>query len=296
VAALDDDAAVWRAPAQLQVATIDTMVEDVDFRVSWPGFDFLALGRRLISINLSDLAAMGASPRHALVSVSLHSFLPAKSVARLYDGIWRQARRYGCTVAGGDISGTSGPLVLTAALFGKIPRGSRPLLRSGARPGWGIAVTGRLGDAALGLQLLEAGKRPVSRSERRWVKALLDPQPRLEAAQVLRRAGVRVAGDISDGLFTEVEKIAGAAGLGARLEQAAFPSETRDWRLIGSSEDFELICAAPLSTLEAAAVPLKKETGLQLTVVGRLTAKSGLRLNADGREVDIKGLGYEHFR
>jgi thiamine-monophosphate kinase len=282
------------------VATIDTLVEGIDFRLRWPGFDFQSLGRRLMSINLSDVAAMGARPLHALISVCLRPSLPAESVTRLYSGISRQAKRYGCTIAGGDISGTSGPLVLTAVLFGAIPRGSRPLLRTGARAGWGIAVTGRLGDAARGLRLLEAGKRPVSGTQRRWVKALLDPQPRLEAAQVMRRVGVRVAGDISDGLFREVERIAAPAGLGARLDGAAFPAEppttARDWLLTGSSEDFELICAAPIATLEAAAAALKKEVRLPLTLVGRLTAEPGIRVEVNGEEMDVKGLGYEHFR
>lgn len=300
VGASEDDAAVWRGRSHLVVATIDTLVEGVDFRLRWPDFDLQLLGRRLMSINLSDLAAMGAVPAHALVSICLRPGLPAESVIRLYRGIASQARRYWCSVAGGDISGTSGPLVLTAALVGAVPRRSHLLLRTGARAGWGIAVTGRVGDAARGLRLLEAGKRPASPAQRRWVRALLDPQPRVEAAQVLSRAGVRVAGDISDGLFREVERIASPAGLGARLDAAAFPAEPartpRDWILSGSSEDFELICAAPVATLEKAAWALKRKTGLPLTLVGRLTEESGISLDVNGKKMELKELGYEHFR
>ena len=119
VAAPGDDAAVWRGDP-IVVATTDTMVEEIDFRLEWPGFDFRLLGRRLMAINLSDLAAMGAEPRHALVSLSLRGTLPVADVGRLYRGIAEQAHRYRCTVAGGDLSGTLGPLTLTATLVGRL--------------------------------------------------------------------------------------------------------------------------------------------------------------------------------
>jgi thiamine-monophosphate kinase len=119
VAAPGDDAAVWRGDS-IVVATTDTMVEEIDFRLEWPGFDFRRLGRRLIAINLSDLAAMGAEPRHALVSLSLRGTLSVADVGRLYRGIAEQAHRFGATVAGGDLSGTLGPLTLTATLVGRL--------------------------------------------------------------------------------------------------------------------------------------------------------------------------------
>ncbi len=307
VGAPDDDAAVWRSPAGPTVATIDTLVEGVDFRLDWPAFDFRVLGRRLVSINLSDLAAMGAQPPiHALVSLCLRSEVRAPSVARLYRGIAEQARRYHCTVAGGDLSATNGPLVLTAALFGSIPLKAAALRRSGARAGWQLATTGRLGNAAAGLALLEAGRRPGTPAERRWVRAQLDPQPRLEAARLLRDGGIRVAGDISDGLFREVERITEASGVGAVLEIASLPIDPalerayprRAWRLaLEESEDFELVCAAPAERVAALAPQLRRATGLTLTSIGRLGPGAGVRLrDAAGRTVQLSGRGYEHFR
>ncbi|TMC29046.1 MAG: hypothetical protein E6J32_08300 [Chloroflexi bacterium] len=165
MAAPNDDAAVWRGDS-LVAATTDTMVEGVDFRLEWPGLTFRLLGRRLMSINLSDLAAMGADPGHALISLCLPGSLVLQDVTGLYRGISERARQYGCTIAGGDLSGTDGPMVLTAALYGTLPTGRRPLRRSGARAGWGLGVTGVLGRAAAGLGLLLAGKSPRTAAER----------------------------------------------------------------------------------------------------------------------------------
>ena len=163
VAAPDDDAAVWRGD-RLVAATTDTMVEEIDFRLEWPGFDFRKLGRRLLAINLSDLAGMGAEPRYALVSISLPGTLAVADVRRLYRGIAEQAHRFGCQIAGGDLSGTPGPLTLTATLVGRLDSRRAMLRRDGARPGWQIAVTGRLGGAAAGLRLLESRVAPASAS------------------------------------------------------------------------------------------------------------------------------------
>lgn len=279
------------------------MVEDVDFRRAWRGFDFELIGRRLMAINLSDLAAMGALPRYALVSMALPPATRVTEVRQLYRGISAMARRYRCPIAGGDLSATGGPMVLTASLFGSIAKSRRPLTRTGARAGWGLAVTGRLGGAALGLTVLEARSRiPADQGEsRRWVRALFQPTPRLEAAQVLRDAGVQVAGDISDGLYREVARIALPARLGADIEAAALPLDAgirrldRGWWAIRESEDFELICAAPIPVLQRAAARLR-ELRLPLTIVGRLTARPGIRVIDNGREHDIQPSGYEHFR
>jgi len=111
------------------------MVEETDFRLEWPGFDFATLGRRLISINLSDLAAMGAEPRYALVSLTLRGTLPVADVLRLYQGIAEQARRFSCAIAGGDLSGTLGLLTLTATLVGRLDSARSVLRRNGVRAG-----------------------------------------------------------------------------------------------------------------------------------------------------------------
>jgi thiamine-monophosphate kinase len=282
------------------------MVEGVDFRLDWPGVTFRTIGRRLMSINLSDLAAMGAEPRHALISLCLPGRLAVADVTELYRGIAERARQYGCSIAGGDLSGTEGPLMLTAALYGTIAPGRRPLRRAGARAGWALAVTGRLGLASAGLGLLLDGKRPRNAAERRWVKALYDPQPRVEAARILQAMGLRVAGDISDGLYREIERIGQPAGLGATIEADQLPldpdvrrSRERAWAGgLMESEDYELVCAAPRKLLEAAATRLRDRLELNFSIVGTMTRERGIRVRVDGRLVSIPsiGAGYDHFR
>lgn len=298
VGAPDDDAAVWRGDPFV-VATTDTMVEGIDFRRAWPGFDFRRLGRRLISINLSDLAAMGAQPRHALISLALPRSTPARDVERLYRGISEQAHRFGTTIAGGDLSATRGPLMATATLIGRITSPQRILRRTGARPGWQIAVTGSLGAAAAGLRLLESGRLPTTRAQRAWVTAQLDPTPQLAAGQALA-ATLTVGGDISDGLYREVERLTQPARLGATIAIDRLPLadglRKTQWALaVKDSEDFELICAGPVARMASAERALDR-LGVPLTVVGTIEARPGIRLRDGARSVHLEGAGYEHFR
>jgi thiamine-monophosphate kinase len=299
VAAPGDDAAVWRGDP-IVVGTTDTMVEGIDFRLEWPGFDFRTLGRRLMAINLSDLAAMGAQPRHALVSLSLRGTLAVSDVGRLYRGIAEQAHRYQCTVAGGDLSGTLGPLTLTATLIGRLGSAGAMLRRAGARPGWVIAVTGQLGAAAAGLRLLESGAQPASRDERAWVSAQLDPAPRIAAGRALVDAGIRVGGDISDGLSREVERLVENVRLGATIDVEQLPLarglHRKQWPLaVTDSEDFELICAAPRARMGIAQRALER-IKLPLTVVGEIEPRPGIRFRNGTRIESFKTAGYEHFR
>ena len=282
------------------VATTDTMVEEIDFRLEWPGFDFRLLGRRLMAINLSDLAAMGAEPRHALVSLSLRGTLRVADVRRLYRGIAEQAHRYGSTVAGGDLSGTLGPLTLTATLIGRLGSARAMLRRAGARPGWVIAVTGRLGAAAAGLRLLESGAQPASRDERAWVAAQLDPTPRVAAGRALVTSGIRVGGDISDGLSREVERLVEDARLGATIDVERLPLarglHKKQWPLaVTDSEDFELICAAPRARMGIAQRALDR-IDVPLTLVGEIERRPGIRFRNGPRIESFKKAGFEHFR
>jgi thiamine-monophosphate kinase len=249
---------------------------------------------------------MGAEPRHALISLCLRPNLPVASITALYRGIRTQARRYSFTVAGGDLSAIDGPLVLSATLFGEIGN-DRPMTRSGGRRGWSLAVTGTLGKAAAGLQLLEAGARSRTPRERRLIAALLDPTPRLNAAQLLRESGITVAGDISDGLVREVVRISEASQLGAIIVDSWLPidpdagerfGERAALRLaLGASEDFELICAAPAEKMALTQVRLAAEAGISLTVIGFLAPRRGVRRQRkDGKFSRVRAAGYEHFR
>jgi thiamine-monophosphate kinase len=299
VPAPEDDAAVWTGD-RFVVGTVDTLVEGIDFRLDWPGFDWRKLGRRLMSINLSDLAAMGAEPRHALVSLCLRRNTKSADVERLYSGIAQQATRFKSTIAGGDLSATDGPLTLTATLIGRVPSARRLLKRTGARPGWQVAVTGTLGGAAAGLRLLESRRSPRTRAEREWVTRQLDPEPRVAAGLALVQAGVRVAGDISDGLYRELEKLTKPGGLGATIEVDRLPLALgigdSGWKLaLEESEDFELVCAAPQLNMKRAIRALAQSENA-LTVIGRIESRPGIRLRRDGRPAALEKVGYQHFR
>ena len=299
LAAPDDDAALWRGDAFV-VATTDTMVEDIDFRMDWPGFDFRLLGRRLISINLSDLAAMGAEPRYALISLALRGTLELGAVRRLYRGIAEQAATFECSIAGGDLSGTQGPITLSATVVGRVSAANRVLRRRGARPGWSIAVTGSLGAAAAGLRLLESRRHPETRAERSWVSALLDPDPQVQAGRALVQAGVRVGGDISDGLYREVERLIQHDRLGATIDIERLPLApglgADEWQLaVRDSEDFQLICAAPAVRISAARRALER-LDVRLTVVGDIDRRPGIRFRRGTRIERLENAGFEHFR
>ena len=284
---------------------MDTMVEGVDFRLGWRAFDFRLLGRRLMAINLSDLAAMGAEPRHALISLCLRPSLPVAGITALYRGIREQARAHGFTVAGGDLSRIDGPLVLSATLVGEIREG-RPMTRSGARPGWCLAVTGNLGGAAAGLELLQSGRRAFTSLERRLIRAQLDPPARVRAGQILRASGIRVAGDISDGLASEVIRIARASKVQAVIIEAGFRFDSRMQSEYGDrkarllalrSEDYELICVAPWNRIQTTSARLKAETGIRLNTIGFIRRGRGvLRVTVSGKIYKMRSAGYEHFR
>jgi thiamine-monophosphate kinase len=198
------------------------------------------------------------------------------------------------------VSGTLGLLTLTATLIGRIDSARSILKREGARPGWLLAVTGSLGGAAAGLRLLESGRGPVTAIERGWVHAQLDPTPRVVAGRVLVESGIRVGGDISDGLYREVERLVEGARLGATIDVERLPLarglHRKQWPLaVKDSEDFELICAAPAPRIAAARRVLGR-IDVPLTVVGEIEPRPGIRLRKGTRLERLEGAGYEHFR
>ncbi len=280
------------------VHTIDTLVEGVDFDRRWT--DLRTLGRRALAVGLSDIAAMGGDRAQALVSLCLPPTANVEEVDGLYAGLREMADLTGTQLIGGDLSATSGPRVITVALVAQADPAA-VLLRSGARPGWAVAVTGRLGGAAAGLRELQAGGVPAHPT---WVARFLDPLPRLREGRVLASAGVRVAGDISDGLLRELERFAEESGTGADVELARVPVERglpeafADWPAMAltAGEDFELVCAAPDEVLHAAARLLASAGLAPLTVCGRLRTDRLIRvLDPAARPVPISRMGFDHF-
>lgn len=279
-----DDAAVlvpWRRPL---VLTADALVEGTHFRHGWESP--AALGRRAFRINVSDLAAMGARPRAALVAVEAPPALPVRMLDRLMGGLAADAHRLGAAVVGGNVA--AGPhLAVTVLLLGEA--GPRLLRRAGARPGDVLVLTGTIGGAGAAVRALEAGRR-VARP----------PVPvRLDAAR--RLAGVASAAiDVSDGVLQDLGHLCRASGVAAELDARRLPLAVRCRRELGdeavrfalsAGEDYELLAAVP-----PRAMPRLREIACRVTRVGLvLPGPPRVYVVEDGRRRTAHEVGFDHF-
>lgn len=300
----DDDAAVWVPTAgSATVASIDALVEGVDFHRHWLSFD--ELGARAFAVAASDMAAMGASSRHCLVTICTAGEERVGVILDLQRGLCRAAAAAGCRVSGGDVSATGGAMVIDVCIVGELPVGSA-MRRAAGQPGDALVVTGMVGRAAAGLHLLRSGTEPVDGVEREWVRAQLQPQPRLREGTTLRELGVRCAGDLSDGLLLDARRTARASGCAAELWLESLPVDERlrtrfshQWLelAVGGGEDFELLAAVPADLLEPL---LRSWAGDQapLTVVGRLLQGAGVSLleRRGGATLPLPTTAASHFR
>jgi thiamine-monophosphate kinase len=300
-----DDAAVWRPPAGMSlVTTQDVLVEDVDFRRAWTA-PYL-LGRRALTISLSDLAAMGARPALCMASLCLPPRTCVDDVAALHLGILDAASDSGCRLVGGDLSATAGPLVIDSVAIGTVEEGLI-LRRDAGRPGDVLAVTGVLGRAAAGLRLL-SGAEPAAPSAgvaETWRKAQLAPVARLDEGLRLAASGVRCAGDLSDGLLVDAGRTAVGSGCAADLWLDRIPvdAELRHWvgdswveLALGGGEDFELLVAASEQVIGAVSTAWPARLA-PITVIGRLRAGTGVHLyeHQGGAERPLPPVHSRHF-
>jgi thiamine-monophosphate kinase len=307
---IGDDAAIWSPPPGRDlVVTTDSLVEAVHFRLDWT--DWVSLGHKSLAVNLSDLAAMGADPRLALVTLGLRGGEALSDLVALYDGLGALAKRAGLLIAGGDIVRSPEALMIHVTAIGDLPHGSG-LIRSAAQPGDLIAVSGTLGASAAGLRLLavgakEADARPATAAQ--LIAAHLRPEPRLELSRLLREKGVVTAMDLSDGLLGDLPKILAASGTRAELEigrlpvaaavRALFPGEWQDLAMRGG-EDYELLFSAPPEVI--ADVQRRAQTiGASVTVIGQVMAPDpGLPLVTvrlpDGELIGAEAGAFDHFR
>jgi thiamine-monophosphate kinase len=286
IGAGQDDAAAWREPdGSVTVATCDTFVEGVHFDFGWQGAT--EIGWRALVFTVSDLAAKGAQPTYGLVSLCAPVDCDHVRVIALYEGMAQAAARTGLKLVGGDTSSTPGPASLTIAALGRAEGAVLP--RSAARPGWSVAVTGRLGAAAAGLEAARSGRE----LEPAWEAAFRHPLPRLAEGAKLAAHGL-CCGDISDGLLREMDKFAAASGAGCRIDLERVPrvSGVSAESALVSAEEVELVCVGPEDQIRAAAAGL----GSELTLVGVLMHEPDVVVvGAGGQRVDPVRRGYGHF-
>jgi len=229
---IGDDAALVRSPSGLLVLTTDALVESVHFDLSLVGLD--DLGWKAIAANVSDIAAVGGRPLHALLTVAGP---PSTDLDLLARGVAEAAAEWGCAVVGGDL--TNAPLiVVSVAMTGGIE--GAPVLRAGARPGDVLWLTGPLGGSAAGLRALREG-RPDDPNAARHRR----PRARPAEGQTARRTGATAMVDVSDGLAADVGHLAAASGVGVALDDIPVAAGATEDDALGGGEDYELVFALP---------------------------------------------------
>ena len=310
---LSDDAALLPCAAgESLVVTCDTLVAGVHFLPDDPAE---SVGVKALAVNLSDLAAMGASPFGYLLSAGLPVEWPRQRLHAWLDGfaagLRRLQQRWGVCLVGGDTVGVPGPLCLTITALGRV--GPKDALRRGAaRPGDDVYVSGSIGDAALGLRALRGELPRLAARHRRWlIGRYREPRPRVSLGP--RLIGLAHAAiDISDGLIADLGHVCAASGVAASIVAAEVPlSEAARAALAGEpgllatvlsgGDDYELLFTAPPSGA-AALASQAREVGLPITRIGRIrSAGPGdgggtVRIDdAHGRPLTIANTGFRHF-
>jgi thiamine-monophosphate kinase len=298
----DDAAVVDLQPGRSLVATTDTVIAGVHFLADDPP-DLIA--RKALRVNLSDLASMGAEPLGYLLVTALPAGIDENWVAQFSRGLAQDQAEFSISLLGGDTAFTPGPLSLTITALGQVERG-KALLRSGAKPGDRVYLSGTIGDSAFGLKLAKGEPLTLSPSEK---SSLLDryrlPQPRLGLGR--RLIGVASAAmDVSDGFAADLGHICQASRVGALVEAAKMPvspalrsvlevGEASLVEVATGGDDYELLFTAP-AAVELLLGRIATELALPLTAVGEIRREPGvIVLDQNGRAVELGPGGYRHF-
>jgi thiamine-monophosphate kinase len=306
VIGIGDDAAVV-APTRnaYTVLTTDAHVEGVHFdrRYAAPA----DIGHRALAVNLSDLAAMGAKPVWALLSLVLPDDLQVVDVEAMVGASAALGQQFGCEVIGGNLTRSPGPLVVDVTAVGEV-RPRRVLARSGGRPGDELWVSGSIGSAAAGLEMLGSGQADVTAGPGNCIARFLRPEPRVQLGLAVAQAkAVRAAIDLSDGLADGAHQLAGASGCGVEIEANRLPIEpaARAWwesaghdavlRAMSGGDDYELLFAVPRTWGGRLRHARSRVAEPSLTRIGVLTKDPGARVLLRSGARESLPRGFEHF-
>ena len=304
---IGDDAAITRPPKQGKnlVLTTDMLVENSHFSKST--YTPFQIGRKSSVSNISDIAAMGATPKHMLISLAIPKDTTVEYIDSLYDGITEETDKHNINIIGGNITGSpSGALIINITLIGETDKEIR---RSGAKPGDCLMVTGDIGKSAAGLHILQHNPKISKKTKDTLKKAHLEPQHRLKESQVLEKLNcITSMNDISDGLATETKEICEASNTGAIIYKQKIPTskatdellkaiqkDTKETALYGG-EDFELLFTAKKQDTKKIIDTLKKQTGTTATIIGKITEEKRIYLIDKNKKTELKKTGYDHFK
>lgn len=294
---LRDDAALVDVPPGRQlVIAKDALVAGVHFLPDDPA-DLVA--GKLLRVNLSDLAAMGADPLAYLTVIARPPDLSDAWLEGFARGLGREQESFGIHLIGGDTVSTTGPVVLSLTILGLVEHGLA-LRRDGARPGELVCVSGTIGDAAMGLRILRGLAAPDELAMP-LIERYHRPEPRLALGRALRGLA-SAAIDVSDGLLADLDHVLQASGVGARIEAAAIPLSRAARALPGArtsalcgGDDYELLFTVP-EDREPLLAPLSERLNLPLTVIGRTRPEPGLEVvDEKGAPILLDRLGWRHF-
>lgn len=310
VKGIGDDAAVMNYGDKNTVVSTDLLIEGIHFDLAYVPLKHL--GYKSVVVNISDIYAMNAEPTQITVSIALSNRFPVEAVEELYSGIRLACERYGVDIVGGDTSGSTKGLTISITALGTVEQG-REVYRNGAEVTDIVCVSGDLGAAYMGLQLLEREKEvfkanPNSQPEFQDYKYLIErqlkPEPRNDVIQFFKENGLKPTSmiDISDGLSSEILHICNESGKGCRIyeERIPFDPETdkfaRELNLepaiaaLNGGEDYELLFTLPVKDYD------KIRTNAAFAVIGHITEKdTGAFLVAkDGTELPLEAQGWKH--
>lgn len=300
---LTDDAALARPPSgHHHVIAVDTLVQGVHFLPDDPPG---LIARKLLRVNLSDIASMGAVPRYYLLALSLGPGIGDAWLAEFAAGLKVDQDEFGVALLGGDTTATPGPVTLSLTAIGDVPDGGE-IRRSTARVGDLIYVSGTIGDAALGVRVLTGDLTGLSDDA---VAALSDryrlPRPRVALGPALRGIATAMT-DISDGLMSDLGHICETSGTGARIEWSSIPVSNAAVEVVGrdptalqiiltGGDDYELAFTADPGSADAVEAAARK-VGIPVTPIGRITDSDEVKVLSDENiEINIKTTGYTHF-
>ena len=297
---ISDDAAAWQSNDHIQLATTDTLVQDIHFDLNITTWE--ELGWKALAVNLSDIAAMGGIPRYALISLALPSNLEVENISKFITSLVQLAGEFGIAIAGGNLA-VAPNVVITITIIG-CSKGKSLLRRSTATPGEQIAVTGYLGLSAAGLKMLKGEINLDAKTSNILRQGHLQPVPKVKEGQILVKQGVKSAIDISDGLIADLDHICECSKVSARIKidqipvhplvKTNFPNY-QELALCGG-EDYELLFTASKLVMNQVRQTLNCPITIIGDIVEQILPERVIVVDSKGNTIPYEKRGWEHFK